>query len=341
MDNFMRVLFLGGTGTISTACVRVALDLGFEVFILNRGQSLRRPVDPRAYQIIGDAYNDADLSKAVIDNKIEVVADFICFDGPSAQRMVNLLNGKVKQYLFIATASAYQKPIHKLPITESTPLSKTGLSGYSQLKIDAENIFISAYLQNEFPVVIVRPSHTYDDAIPPLIGDWTAWERVLSEKPIFISGDGTNPWTLTHADDFAVGFVGLIGNFAALGEGIHIVSNESPTWEEIYATIGSVVGVKPNIVKLTAEQFKMIEPDWFWSEQNLGDLSHAAIFDNTKIKRFVPAFNPIITWPEGARRLNAWYLKNKSKIVLDEVLSNKLNRVATAHSKIMELLKEH
>lgn len=337
----MRVLFLGGTGTISTACVRVALDQGFEVYVLNRGQSLRRPIDPRARQIVGDAYNDTDLLDAVTKNKIDVVADFICFDGPSAERMVSLLAGKVSQYLFIATASAYQKPVHKHPITESTPLSRIGLSGYSQKKIDAEDVFTSSYLTKNFPVVIVRPSHTYDDAIPPLVGDWTAWDRILKGKPVFVSGDGTNPWTLTHADDFAVGFVGLIGNFAAVGEAIHIVSNESPTWEDIYSTIGSVVGVKPIVLKLTAEQIRILEPDWFWSEQILGDLSHTAIFDTQKLKRFVPAFNPVVTWPEGVRRLHAWYQKNSSRVTLDSQMNEKLDRICASHAKIVELLKTH
>jgi nucleoside-diphosphate-sugar epimerase len=335
----VKVLFLGGTGTISTSCVAEAIEQGLDVYVLNRGQSKRRPIAAGAKVILGDAYSDEDLLNAISAHGIEVVADFLCFDGQSAKRMVRLLAGKVKQYVFIGTASSYQKPIHKHPITESSPLSPTGLSHYSQLKIDAEDVFNRAYVNDQFPVTTVRPSHTYDDASPPLIGDWTNWDRVLKGKPVFVSGDGTNLWTVTHAEDFAVGFVGLLGNWPAIGEDFHITSQESPTWEEIYANIGLATGVTPKVLKLTGEQIKKIMPDWFWADQILGDLSHTAIFDNTKIKKFVPRFNPKITWVEGARRLHSWHQKNHSQLVIDAEVSGIFDRVSEAHARIAQSLE--
>jgi nucleoside-diphosphate-sugar epimerase len=332
----MRVLFLGGTGTISTACVRDAIDQGFEVFILNRGKSHKRQAHSKAKLVIGDVFNDLDLISAVSENKIDVVCDFLCFDADRAHQVSKLLAGKISQYIFIATASSYQKPIHKLPITEKTLLDPQGLSIYSQKKIEAENVFSKAYTDEKFPVTIVRPSHTYDDANPPLIGDWTNWKRVLEGLPIFLWGDGTTLWTITHADDFAPGFTSLIGNTQSIGDAFHITSDFSYTWEEIYYQIGLATGVSPNLFSLTSEQIAAVFPDWFWAEQIIGDLSHCAIFDNSKIKSISPRFQPKVTWEQGVRRLDAWYESNKTTITFDEEINRNCDKLFSIHKGIIE-----
>ena len=337
----MNVLFLGGTGTISTACVADAIGQGLSVYVLNRGKTLKRPVAHGATVIIGDAYNDNDLLSAISDYKIDVVADFLCFDEVRAQHISKLLAGKISQYIFIATASAYQKPIHKLPITELTPLDPKGLSGYSQEKIDAENAFVRAYENDKFPVTIVRPSHTYDDANPPLIGDWTNWRRVLNGLPVFLWGDGTTLWTLTHADDFALGFTGILGNAKTVGDDFHITSDFSPTWNEIYYQIALATGATPNIFNLTSEQIKAAIPDWFWADQIIGDLSHSAVFDNSKVKAISPRFKPTITWADGAKRLAKWYEANNSKLTFDDEIDAKCDRLYKIHSGINEFITKY
>jgi nucleoside-diphosphate-sugar epimerase len=334
----MNVLFLGGTGTISTACVADAIGQGLNVYILNRGKTLKRPVAQGATIIIGDAYNDSDLLSAISDNNIDVVADFLCFNEARAQHISKLLAGKINQYVFIATASAYQKPIHKLPITELTPLDPKGLSGYSQEKIDAENAFVRAYEKEKFPVTIVRPSHTYDDASPPLIGDWTNWRRVINGLPVFLWGDGTTLWTLTHADDFALGFTGILGNAKTIGDDFHITSDFSPTWNEIYYQIALATGATPNIFNLTSEQIKKAYPDWFWADQIIGDLSHSAVFDNSKVKAISPRFKSTITWADGAKRLAKWYDANNSKITFDDEINLKCDRLYELHNGINQFI---
>ena len=334
----MNVLFLGGTGTISTACVADAVGQGLNVFILNRGKTLKRPVAQRATVIIGDAYNDSDLLSAISNNNIDVVADFLCFDDVRAHHISKLLAGKITQYIFIATASAYQKPIHKLPITESTPLDPKGLSEYSQRKIEAENAYISAYENEQFPVTIVRPSHTYDDANPPLIGDWTNWMRVINGLPVFLWGDGTTLWTLTHADDFALGFTGILGNSKTIGDDFHITSDESPTWNEIYYQIALATGATPNIFNLTSEQIKKVYPDWFWADQIIGDLSHSAVFDNSKVRAISPRFKPTIKWADGAGRLARWYEANNSKITFDEEINSKCDELYKIYSGVNKFI---
>jgi nucleoside-diphosphate-sugar epimerase len=334
----MNVLFLGGTGTISTACVADALTQGLNVYILNRGRTLKRSITQGVKVIIGDAYNDNDLLGAINDHKIDVVADFLCFDDIRAKHISKLLAGRITQYIFIATASAYQKPIHKLPITELTPLDSTGLSEYSQKKIAAEKVFMHAYEKDGFPVTIVRPSHTYDDANPPLIGDWTNWKRVINGLPIFLWGDGTTLWTLTHADDFALGFTGILGNSKTIGDTFHITSDESLTWDEIYYQIGLATGATPNIFKLTSEQIRQAFPNWFWADQIIGDLSHSAVFDNSKILNISPRFKPKITWADGTRRLERWYVANSSKITLDDEINTICDRLYKIHMGVNLLI---
>ena len=334
----MKVLFLGGTGIISNSCVADAVAQNFDTFVLNRGSEKKREVPSGAKVLRGDVNVASDLEK-VAHQDFDVVVDFLCFTKEQAESRIKIFSKKIKQYIFISSASAYAKPVHKHPITESTPLYNPFVK-YSRDKIDCEKAFISAFEQDNFPITIVRPSHTYDDANPPLVGDWTAWQRILDGKKILMPGNGTTFWTLTHALDFAPGLVGLIANFQAIGEDFHITSNEVLTWWEIFDAIEKTIDIKINSFTLTGEQVRLAEPNWGWSELIEGDLNHSLIFDNSKIRRFSPRFNPTISWSTGIRSIFNWQKSNRSRITLDPAMNEKLESLANAHGRIISALKK-
>jgi nucleoside-diphosphate-sugar epimerase len=195
--------------------------------------------------------------------------------------------------------------VRRAPIVESTTRYNPYLP-YAQDKIAAEEVVQRAYDRHGFPATIVRPSHTYDDASPPLPGGWTAWDRIARGDELVVPGDGTNLWTVTHASDFAIGLVGLIGNYSAIGEDFHITSNEALPWNEILAMVALTTNQPSRLLHLPTELILEVAGDWIWAQLFAGDLGHTALFDNTKIKRFVPSFAPVVTWPEGVRRLAAW-----------------------------------
>lgn len=332
----MKALFLGGTGTISTSSVKDAIAQNIETYIFNRSNEKKREAPKGAHVINGDINSEEDLAR-IAGQDFDVVIDFLCFTEEQALQRVKIFEGRVKQYIFISSASAYAKPVHKFPITESTPLHNPYVK-YSRDKIDCEKVFIKAYEERSFPITIVRPSHTYDDAIPPIVGDWTAWQRILDGKKVFLPGNGTTFWTLTHASDFALGLVGLIGNYQAIGEDFHITSNEVLTWWDIYHAIGLTLNKEINSFTLTGEQVRIADPGWFWSELIEGDLNHSLIFDNTKIRRFSPRFNPTITWAAGVRQINDWHSKNYKLISIDEGMDAKLTSLANTHDRIIKTL---
>jgi nucleoside-diphosphate-sugar epimerase len=242
---------------------------------------------------------------ALAGHEFDCVVDFLSFDEKDAAAAVQLWAGRTAQYIQISSASIYHKPVHRVPFVESTPRHNPFLP-YARAKIAAENVVRAAYEEAQFPATIVRPSHTYDDARPPLPGDWTAWDRLVRGDEIVVPGDGTNLWTITHASDLTVGLTGLIGNHQAIGEDFHITSDEALPWDEIYRSIATAVGAEGRLVHLPTELISVVAPAWGWTPLFAGDLGHSALFDNSKIKRFVPAFRPIVTWPAGARRLAAW-----------------------------------
>ncbi|BEP14039.1 SDR family oxidoreductase [Acidothermaceae bacterium B102] len=302
----MRVLYIGGTGTISASCVRRSVQLGHEVVVLNRGlTAARRPLPAGVTTISADISDDAAMAGVLNGEEFDSVIDFLSFTAADAAAMVRRLAGRTGQYVQISTASMYHKPVLALPIVESTPRHNPYL-GYARDKIAAERVVLDAFEQSGFPATVVRPSHTYDDANPPLPGGWTVIERLAAGKEIVVPGDGTSLWTLTHAEDFAVGLVGLVGNWQAIGETFHITSAEALPWDVIYQILGRALDVEPRLVHVPSEFLPLAAPDWFWSELIVGDLSHSVIFDNSKIKRYVPSYQPVVTWSEGARRLMAW-----------------------------------
>jgi len=302
----LSVLFVGGTGTISSACVRRAVAAGMTVTVLNRGRNAQRRDLPDGVEwITADVTDPSSVASAIDGRRFDAVASFLCFTGADARWAVDVFTGHTAQYLHISTASLYAKPVLQVPIVESTPRGNAYVA-YSRQKIEAEDVFLDAHADRGFPVTIVRPSHTYDEASPPLPGGWTIVDRMLRGDDIVVHGDGTSLWTVTHADDFALGFVGLIGNPRAVGETFHITSDDVYNWEQIYLMVGAAFGVRPKLVHLPSEFFVLGAPEWGWSELLMGDLGHSAIFDNTKIRRFVPGYAPTQTLHRSLRRMVRW-----------------------------------
>ncbi len=298
----MKVLFIGGTGTISSACVELAVARGIEVVLLNRGQSSRSI--PETAVLHGDIRDKRAVAKLLGDMRFDVVADFVAFTPEHVETDLELFADRTAQYIFISSASAYQTPPANWLTTESTPL-RNPYWAYSRAKIACEDRLTAAYREAGFPVTIVRPSHTYDATRLPLHGGYTNVHRMRQGKPIVIHGDGTSLWTLTHHRDFAKAFVGLLGNPLAIGEAIHITSDEALTWNQIAEIIAAAAGVEAKIVHIASERIAEYDADW--GAGLLGDKTHSMIFDNTKVKRLVPDYVATIPYRQGAAETIAWY----------------------------------
>ena len=314
----MNILFIGGTGNISASCVRLALAQGMDVSILTRGS---RPAadylgNAKASWIQADV-RDSEATKTALKGKtFDAIADFISFVPADIERNVELFEKSAGQYLFISSASAYQKPLTCPIVTESTPL-KNPFWQYSRDKIACEEMLNHAYRENDFPATIVRPSLTYDTVWPVAIGGWndfTLVDRIRRGGEIVVHGDGTSLWTVTHAEDFARGFVGLVGNPAAIGHSFHVTSDEILTWDQIYTIIAQAAGAEPKLVHVPSEFLAKIDA---WQKSNLfGDKAYSAIFDNSKIRRFVPGFTASIPFHLGARKTLAWFEAKKERQVI-------------------------
>ena len=336
----MKILFIGGTGNISASCVRLALHQGHQVFLLNRGN---RPlashgIPSSAVSIKSDINNESSVRSALGDQTFDVVANFIAFKPADVERDIRLFSGRCAQYFFISSASAYEKPLRHPFVTESHPL-KNPYWEYSRDKIACEEVCTRSYRENNFPAIIVRPSLTYDTVWPVAIGGWndfTLIDRIRRGGEMVVHGDGTSLWTVTHAEDFARGFNGLIGNTSAAGHAFHITSDEVLTWDQLYTTVAEAAGVAPKLVHIPSEFLAKISD---WEVGNLlGDKAHSAIFDNSKIKRFVPDFKAVIPFHAGARRTLAWFEADKSrqKIIpgINTTMDNYINCWRTALNTI-------
>lgn len=302
----MRVLFVGGTGNISAACTDRALEKGIEVFHLNRGT--RPEKEKKGVTVLrADIRNTQAVRTALAGLKFDSVVQFLAFRPEHVAADIELFEGIADQYVLISTCSAYRKPSLHPVITEATPLENPFWE-YSRLKIACEKVLTTTGTEHRFPFTIVRPSHTYDDGwIPTCFGstDFTAAWRMREGLEVIVPGDGQSIWTLTHASDFAVGLVGLLGNAAALGEAFHITSDERLTWDAIHALIGAALGVKPKLVHIPSEYIARVNAER--GAGLLGDKAVSVIFDNSKIKRFVPDFMPKTVFAEGIRRSVEWY----------------------------------
>lgn len=323
----LKVLFLGGTGTISSACAQLAVERGMQLCLLNRGQSDRSI--PAGVEILRGDIRDKDaVQKALGSRMFDAVVDWIAFTPDHIEMDLELFRGRTSQYVFISSASVYQTPPASLPVTESTPL-RNPFWAYSRAKIACEDRLIKAYREENFPITIVRPSHTYDRTLFPMHGQYTILHRMRAGKKVIVHGDGASLWTLTHHRDFAKGFVGLLGLPQALGETFHITSEEVLTWNQIFEIVAKAAGTQARLVHVPSEFIAAFDADW--GASLLGDKSHSMIFDNTKIKRFVPDYVATIPFARGAEEIVSWYDANPAKKIVNEETDRLIDKIIAAY----------
>jgi len=311
----MRVLFIGGTGIISSACSPLAVESGLELYLLNRGKS-HRNVPECAKVLHGDIRDRASVQAAIGDMKFDAVVDWIAFTPEHIKQDIDLFQGRTGQFVFISSASAYQTPPSALPVTESTLLDNPYWE-YSRNKIACEETLIKAYRESKFPYTIIRPSHTYDQTLLPFDHGWTVVDRMRKGKPVIVHGDGTSLWVLTHHKDFAKAFVPLLGNSHAIGDAFHITSDELLNWNQIFQIVGNAAGVSnPKLVHVASETLAQRDPGW--GPGLLGDKANSMIFDNSKVKAAVPGFAATTPFSKGAEQIIAWYEADPSRQKVDQ-----------------------
>jgi nucleoside-diphosphate-sugar epimerase len=326
----MRLLFIGGTGVISSACSQLVVERGHDLYLLNRGQTAKRRVPEGTHFLRGDIRDPDSARAALTDRTFDVVVDWIAFTPDHIETDLGLFRGRTAQYVFISSASAYQTPPARVPVTESTPLDNP-VWLYSRNKIACEERVTRAWRDERFPATVVRPSHTYDKTLCPIHGGYTMIDRMRKGQKVIVHGDGSSLWTLTHHEDFARGFVGLLGNARAVGDTFHITSDEALTWDQIYVLMGRAAGVEPKLVHVPSELIAAYDKDW--GDGLLGDKTHSMIFDNTKIRRLVPDFVATIPFAQGAREIVAWWDADPARRVVDQELNRTIDRILTAYEK--------
>ena len=322
----MKVLFIGGTGTISSACSELAVERGMELYLLNRGTSARPA--PEGARVFTADIRDRTAAEAALDGlSFDAVVDWVAYTPEHVEADLALFRDRTEQYVFISSASAYQTPPRRLPVTERTPLENP-FWDYSRAKIACEARLMQASKNDGFPVTIVRPSHTYDSMSLPFHGRYTVIDRMRKGKQVIVHGDGTSVWVLTHSRDFAVGFVGLLGNPRAIGEVFHITTDELLTWNQIYETLAQAAGAEADIVHVPSKVIAAWDADW--GAGLLGDKAHSMVFDNTKIRRLVPAFKPKTTYSQGAKRILDWFDADPARRVVDEKIDGLMDEIVAA-----------
>ena len=310
----LRVLFIGGSGIISSACSKLAVERGIDLTLLNRGQTSKRPAPEGVSVLHGDIREPGSAGAALGDREFDAVVDWVAFTPEHVRADVELFSGRTGQYVFISSASAYQTPPARLPVLESTPL-RNPFWQYSRDKIACEDLLVREYRENGFPATIVRPSHTYDRTLVPFDGGWTAMERMRAGKEMVIHGDGTSLWTLTHHCDFARGFVPLLGHPRTVGEVFHITSDDALTWDQIARTMAHAAGVQARIVHVPSDAIAAADPEW--GASLLGDKAHSMVFDNSKLRAVVPDFRATIPFEQGAREIVQWHDADRARKIVD------------------------
>jgi nucleoside-diphosphate-sugar epimerase len=323
----LRVLFIGGTGMISSACSARAVEAGIDLTVVNRGNTMIRPLPPVAEVLPGDIRDPESVRAALGDRDFDVVVDFVAFVPEHIRTDLALFTGRTGQYVFISSASAYQTPPARLPVIESTPLRNPEWQ-YSRDKIACEDLLVAAYRDSGFPATIVRPSHTYDRTAVPLLGHWTDVERMRRGKPVVIPGDGTSLWTLTHHTDFAKAFVGLLGNPQAIGDSFHITSDEALTWRQVYQAMATAAGVEAELVPVASRTIAAAVPDL--GPGLLGDKAHSMVFDNQKVRALVPDYRATIPFATGAREIVEWHDADPARRTVDAALDTTFDALVAA-----------
>ncbi len=311
----MKVLFIGGTGIISSACSQLAIERGIDLYLLNRGKTTKRPVPQGAKILHGDIRDLPSARAALEGHTFDAVVDWVAFTTEHIQVDLELFSGKTGQYVFISSASAYQTPAAHLPITKSTPLDNPYWL-YSRNKIACEEMLVQAYREVKFPMTIVRPSHTYDKTLLPFDGGYTVVDRMRKGKKVIVPGDGTSLWTLTHHADFAKGFVGLLGHSGAIGDSFQITSDEWLSWNQIFEIVARAAKAELKVVHVPSDLINAYDPEW--GAGLLGDKAHSSIFDNAKLKRLVPDFHASIPFTRGAEEIMTWYDGDPARRKVDE-----------------------
>ncbi len=339
----MKILLIGGSGTISSAVTQKLVSENHQVFVLNRGNNNDR-LPSSVHVLVADMANENDVAEIIKGHFFDAVCEFIAFHPSQIERDIRLFSEKTNQYVFISSASAYHKPSVNPYITEGTTLANPYWQ-YSRDKIACEEVLWNAYRQNNFPMTIVRPSHTYDERHIPLgvhgkKGFWQVIQRMLENKPVIVQGDGTSLWTLTHNTDFAEGFAGLLGNPKALGEAFHITSDESLTWNQIYQEIAKALHVPLKLYHVTSDFLSAVGKQYDFEGSLIGDKSTTVIFDNSKLKSVVPTFSAKVPFRKGVRLTLEYLEKHPECKVLDAEFDLFCDQVISAEEKaIASLLK--
>jgi nucleoside-diphosphate-sugar epimerase len=324
----LKVLFIGGTGIISSACTRRAVQEGCDVTVLNRGRSATRPLPPDVHQVHADVRDAGAVRAALGEAMFDVVVDFVAYVPEHVQQDIDLFAGRTGQFVFVSSASAYQTPPNRLPLIESTPL-RNPFWEYSQQKIACEDLLVQEYRASGFPITIVRPSHTYDEQTLPFTGGWTVIDRMRRGVEVVVPGDGSSLWTITHSKDVAVGFVGLLGASAAIGEAFHITGDESPTWDQIHRYLADAAGVEARLVHVTSDAIAAADPEI--GAGLLGDKTHSMVFDNSKIRSVVPHFSADVPFSQGAREVIAWHDADPARRVVDARMNSFFDTLIDAY----------
>jgi nucleoside-diphosphate-sugar epimerase len=332
----MRVLFIGGTGIISSGCADLAIARGMDLFVLSRGTSQKFDVPAGATALRGDIRTDPDgVSRLLAEHRFDAVVDWVAFTEAHIEQDLRVFAGRTRQFVFISSASAYQKPPAHYRVTEDTPLVNPRWQ-YSRDKIACEQRLMRAFRDEGFPATIVRPSLTYGPSqIPLVLGSWqhpwTMIDRMQRGRPVIVPGDGTSLWTVTWNGDFAKGLVGLLGREQAAGHAFHITSDEVLTWDAIYREAAHAAGVEPRLVHIASDWIARKHPPF--EGTLLGDKAHSAVFDNAKIKRFVPDFQCTVPWADGVRRSVAWFMADPARQTIDEAHNGVLDRIVHEYLK--------
>jgi nucleoside-diphosphate-sugar epimerase len=322
----MKVLFIGGTGIISSACTRLAVEMGVDLYLLNRGNTFR-DIPTSVNLIKGDIRDWQETQKVLSSYEFDVVVDWIAFNTEHIQVDIDLFSGKTRQFIFISSASVYDVP-KSYPVSEDCRVYNP-FWDYSHKKIACEELLIKEFKENEFPATIVRPSHTYDQTMFPISGGYTIIDRMLRNEKVIVHGDGTSLWTLTHHEDFARGFIPLLGNMDALGEDYHITSNEWLSWNRIFEMMAEAFGTKAKIVHIPSDYINQHDPEW--GAGLLGDKATSMIFDNAKIKKLVPDFEATIPFSEGAKQIAKWYNADPGRKIIDQQKNEVIDQILASY----------
>lgn len=323
----LKVLFIGGTGIISSAVSALAVKRGIQLSLLNRGLS-KRNIPKGVEMLTADLRDRNAVNNALGGRTFDAVVNWIAFTPDQIEADLQYFKNRTAQYIFISSASVYHTPPLSLPVTESTPLHNPFWE-YSRQKIACEERLMQAYREDSFPATIVRPSHTYDATLLPMHSHYTVVARMRAGKKVIVHGDGTSLWTMTHHRDFAKGFIGLLGNPGAVGEAYHITSDEVLTWDQIFRFVGNAAGVEPKIVHIPSEMIAAFDPEW--GASLLGDKAHSMIFDNSKIKRLVPEFQAKIPFWQGAKEVIEWFGADPDRQIINQDKDRTMDRIIAAY----------